>query len=114
MNQNDFKKVDTIVSYFVKAYEKKFKSKPLVNRNKVKYPLLEMLKDMSQTEAKALIDYYVRAYSVPNLTDLAYRYDEVIEEQTVELRDLNLRKQLMTETKNSVQEFRRRFNKSDQ
>lgn len=82
-----------------------------MSRNKVKYPLVEMLKDMTLNEAKALIDYYVKAYSRPNLTDLAYRYDEVMEERNTETRDRNEAGQLRRNTKSTVEEFRRRFNK---
>lgn len=114
MTQNDFKYVDPLFTYYIKAYESKYKKKPIVNRNKVKFLLVEMLKDVSFKDAKRLVDYYIKLYHNPDLADLCYKYDDVLKELNKEERDFQESKDLKRHTQSTVADFRRRFNKSDQ
>lgn len=98
-----------MITHFVKAYNGKFKEKPIVNRGKMKYAIAEILQDWTQAEIKDLLTYYVNTESHPDLNDFCKRYDEIIREKRVEANDQKIRKQLLNETRQSVLEFREKY-----
>lgn len=98
-----------MITHFIKAYNSKFKEKPIVNRGKMKYAIAEILQDWSQTEVKDLLNYYVSTDIKPDLSDFCRRYDEIIREKRLEADDQAVRKQLLNETKKSVLEFREKY-----
>ena len=99
----------SLVTYFQKVYRDKFNRDPIVNRNKLQNLLVNMLKDVSLADAKKIIDFYVKTDKNPKLLYLCYEYDEVIEQMQLHERDLERRKQLIKQTQQNVEEFRRRY-----
>lgn len=112
MSKSQFEAADTFINYFVKAYTGKFKSRPIVNRSKFKYGVVDMLKDIKLTEAKALADYYITHYTEVSIGEFLYKYDEMIQEMNAEQADLAQREQLLSETQSAVQKFRERYGKN--
>lgn len=109
MSKSQFEQADTFINYFVKIYTVKFKTRPIINRSRMKYSVVDMLKDLNLTEAKALADYYVSHYTEASISEFLYKYDEMIEEMHAEKADLAQRGQLLSETQSAVQRFRERY-----
>jgi len=112
MSRSQFENADTFINYFVKAYQEKLKVRPIVNRSKVKYAVVDMLKDITLAEAKTLADYYVSHYTEISINEFLYQYDEMIREMNVEKADLAQREHLLSETQSAVQKFRERYGKN--
>lgn len=109
---SDFDKAEKVISFYVKAYKVKYKVPPMVNRNKIKYDVINMLKDITMQQAYDIIDYYISHYLKPQISDLLYKYDDLMEEMNTETRDKQLRSELLRETENNVKAFRERFGKN--
>jgi hypothetical protein len=98
-----------LVTYFQKAYQAKFNTRAIVNRNKLQNLLVNMLRDITVTEARAVIDFYIKTDRNPTLLFLCYEYDEVLQQMQAHQKDLERRQALMRETQKNVEEFRRRY-----
>lgn len=105
----DNKLIQTIISYYISEFKKKYAKNPVVNRNTVKYLIDNMLKDLSQEEIYQLIRYYLKIELEPSLSKLCYEYDDILIKQREEEEDTEYRKQVMNETHQRVLEFRRRY-----
>lgn len=109
MRKNNLDVSNELISHFIKSYTKKLGKKPVVNRGKLKYSIAEILQDWNQTEIKSFLDYYVKTETEPDLVDFCRRYDEIIRDKEIEQNDAKARKQLMSETKKAVLEFREKY-----
>lgn len=109
MKRNPLDVANDLITYFAKAYTAKLNKKPVINRGKMKFAMADVLQDWNQTEIKSFLDYYVRTESEPDLIDFCRRYDEIIHDKMVEENDAKIRRELMNETKRSVQKFREQY-----
>jgi len=109
MKKNPLDVANDLITYFVKIYGAKFSIKPVINRGKLKFAMTDVMQDWSQSEIKSFLDYYVATEKQPDLMDFCRRYDEIIKDKMIEENDAQERKQLMSETRNSVLKFRERF-----
>lgn len=98
-----------LISYFQNVYQSKFGKKPIVNRNKLQNLVVNMLKDLTVTEAKKVIDFYIKTDKNPRFLYLCYEYDEVLEQMNLYEKDLERRRALMKQTQKNVEDFRRRY-----
>jgi len=112
VSKSQFENADAFINHFVKSYTDKFKTRPIVNRSKFKYAVVDMLKDIKLTEAKTLADYYISHYTEVSISEFLYKYDEMIQEMNAEEADLMQREQLLSETQSAVQRFRERYGKN--
>jgi hypothetical protein len=102
-------KAHTIISYYQTQYKNRYGKTATVNRNKVQYLIVNILKDWSVKQVKELIDFYLETDKNPNLSLFCYEYDEVLESMHESIKDLENRKNLLSQTEKAVQEFRRRY-----
>lgn len=109
MKRNPLDVANDLITYFVKIYGARFSAKPVINRNKLKFAMTDVLQDWNQTEIKSFLDYYVATENQPDLTDFCRRYDEIIQDKMLEENDAKERKQLLNDTKNSVMKFREQY-----
>lgn len=109
MKRNNLDVANDLITYFIKIYGAKLGKKPILNRGKLKFGIAEILQDWNQTQIKSFLDYYVKTESQPDLTDFCRRYDEIIQDKNVEEDDAKTRRDLMNETKRSVQKFREMY-----
>jgi hypothetical protein len=109
MTQEQSKQAHAIISYYQTKYKEKFNRKPVVNRNKLQYLILNALRDLSMKELKELIDFYIRTDRSPSLLHFCYEYDEVLDKMNEEVKDLEKRKALLQQTQKNVMEFRRQY-----
>lgn len=105
----DLTRAHTLISYYQKKYKERYGQSTVVNRNKVQYLIVNMLKDLSMAEAKDLVDFYIKTDKSPSLITLCYEYDDVLVKKDQEAKDLENRINLLAETKKTVEEFRRRY-----
>jgi hypothetical protein len=109
MNQEQSKQAHTIISYYQTKYKAKFNKRPVVNRNKLQYLILNVMKDLTLQQIKDLIDFYVSTDRQPSLLHFCYEYDEVLNKMNEEAKDLEKRKALLIQTQKNVMEFRRQY-----
>lgn len=109
MKRNPLDVANGLITYFIKIYEARFSKKPVLNRGKLKFALSDVLQDWNQTEIKSFLDYFVATEASPDLLDFCRRYDEIIHEKMLEENDAKVRKELMSETKQSVLRFREQY-----
>lgn len=109
MKKNPLDIANDLITYFVSAYGAKFHNKPVINRGKLKFALLDVMQDWSPSQIKSFLDYYVSTEKQPDLMDFCRRYDEIIKDKMLEENDAKERKHLMSETKSSVLKFRERY-----
>jgi hypothetical protein len=109
MRKNPLDVANDLITYYSKIYFAKFGKRPILNRGKMKFALTDVLQDWNQTEVKQFLEYYIKTESNPDLIDFCRRYDEIIQEKVVEENDAKTRKELMSETKQSVLRFREQF-----
>lgn len=109
MKRNPLDIANGLITYFIKIYEARFDTKPVLNRGKLKFALSDVLQDWNQTEIKSFLDYYVATEATPDLLDFCRRYDEIIHEKKIEEKDAKIRRELMSETRQSVLRFRERY-----
>lgn len=106
---DNFKQAELVVDHYKKEYEAKFKTKSILNRNKLKYLVIEVLKDLSVSEFNQLVTYYVKVDSDPSLTVLCYEYDSLLVDMHRDATDATARAQLRRETAERVRQFRQRY-----
>jgi DNA/RNA-binding domain of Phe-tRNA-synthetase-like protein len=109
MTQEQNKQAHIIISYYQSKYKIKFNRKPVVNRNKLQYLILNVLRDLSIDEIKELVDFYISTDRNPSLLRFCYEYDEVLGKMNEESKDLEKRKALLLQTQKNVMEFRRQY-----
>lgn len=106
---NEFERIHTVINFFNKKFQEKTGKKCLTNRNKVKYLVSDMLKDISVEESKNLIQYYLETDKNPTLQKFCFEYDEIAGHKKTSDCDKVTRISLLAETKKSVVEFRERY-----
>lgn len=101
----------SLISEYQRLYEKKFGNKPIMSRNKLKYLLVDILRDLTATQIKSLMAYYIDIESEPSLMTFCYDYAELFEMRERNERDAMERKRLLRETERRTKEFRERYGK---
>lgn len=100
-----------MISFFNAEFQKKTGNKCITNRNKVKYLLADILRDIGVEELKSLIKYYVDTDKAPTLQKFCFEYDEILLHKRATEDDKKERISLLATTKKSVVEFRKRYEK---
>lgn len=108
---NTIEQAHILITDYQRMYQIKFGEKPIMNRNKIKYLISDALKDLSVSQFRELMEYYVRTESDPSLVTLCYDYADILNTKRQNEKDLNQRRQLMRETEVRTKEFRERFGK---
>jgi hypothetical protein len=101
----------SLISEYQRLYQHKFGEKPIMNRNKLKYLLVDILRDLSTAQVKELMAYYIEIEAQPSLLSFCYDYAELYEMKARNERDADERKRLMRETERRTKEFRERYGK---
>lgn len=113
MSQADFQKAEKLITHYSNEFFKKFNSKPVMNRNKYKFMVIDMLKDLNITQAKKLVEYFIsHSKEKPEFSDLLYNYGDIMQEMDIETVDKKHREQLLSDTEKAVRDFRERYKKS--
>lgn len=103
-----------MTTYYLGAYHDKYKRSPIVNRHKARWGFDSVLMDMSKSEAKELIDYYLSCSSTNghSLEWFFYNYERLIEKRADYEKDQVERARLREESRRRVEEFNNRDNTS--
>lgn len=109
MSKKPLDVADDLVSHFSRIYFLKLKKRPIHNRSKMKFSLLDILKDWSEQEVQSFLDYYVSTEKQPDLADFCKRYDQIIQDKQLEESDMKDRRKLMDETRQAVLKFREHY-----
>jgi hypothetical protein len=110
LKMSEATKAHSIISYYQTQYKSMYGKSAIVNRNKAQYSVINILKDLSVSQIKQLIDFYLKTDKYPNFISFCYEYDEVLIKMNEELDDLEIRRHLLDNTKKTVDEFRKRYN----
>lgn len=106
---NEFLTIHSIITFFNKQFEEKTGRKCLTNRNKVKYLIADILRDIDVEELKSLVKYYIETDKEPSLQKFCFEYDEIAQYKKKADDDKVQRISLLTQTRKSVLEFRERY-----
>jgi hypothetical protein len=101
----------TLISFYQTQYQSRFGKRPVLNRNKLKYLIADILRDLSVAEVQKLISYYIRVEKDPSLISLCYEYTEILEQMRKNETDSTERANLRRETERRVLEYRERYGK---
>ena len=98
-----------LTTYYLAKYQERYKNKPLVNRNKARWGFDGILEDMSASNARELLDFYMGAESSNrhSLEWFFYNYDKLAEKKVAYEKDAADRRKLREETKRIVEERRK-------
>lgn len=102
------KELHALISYYEAGYKKKYGTKPVVNRVTQKWNFDSMLKSISITEAKELIDYYFTTPETKrhDLDWFFYNYDKLVKAMLDARKDAEHRAKLMAESKKRAEAWR--------
>jgi hypothetical protein len=101
----------TLISFYQAEYQKRFGHRPILNRNKLKYLIADILRDLSMGEIQKLFSYYIRVEKDPSLISLCYEYTEILEQMRKNESDSTERANLRRDTERRVMEYRERYGK---
>lgn len=101
----------TLISFYQTQYQKRFGKKPVLNRNKLKYLIADILRDLSMAEIQKLMTYYIKVEKDPELISLCYEYTDILERMQQNESDSEERANLRRDTARRVMEFRERYGK---
>ncbi len=89
-----------LTTYYVKAYTKRYKVAPNVNRNTARWGFESLLMDMPADTVKELIDYYLTADSSRRhpLDWFFYNYERLVEDLADRQKDREERARLRRES----------------
>lgn len=96
-----------LITYYVNSYEKKYGSKPNVNRYSARWGFDSILTDISSSKAKSLVDFYFRAES-PRRHDLDwffYNYSKLLDNMADADKDAAERVKLREESRKRAEEW---------
>lgn len=105
------KQAHALVSYFQKQYEARYGCKPKrVNRYAARWGFDSILMDMSEDDAKSLIDYYLTTVSQNNhaLDWFFYNYEKLIEAKEKHEKDAAALARIREESKKRAEEWRQK------
>lgn len=111
MTKNDNDKAHSVMSFYLKCYNAKFGRHQVINRNKYKFQIIDILKDLTVKELLNLVDYYINNSRSPSLQEFVYDYDSIKLEKDQRESDKENRIALLRQTKIEVQKFRERYNR---
>lgn len=109
MNKQYLDIANKLLDYFKKKAKEIHGVDVVINRNKSKYAIAEMLADLSVKQVQDLIDYYMHTYNEPNVNEFCYEYDTIHKEMVTDQQDTIERKSLAEETRRRVEEFRKQY-----
>lgn len=99
-------KVNALISLYEKLYKDKYGRKPTINRYKDKWGFTDMLKDLGQAEAIAIVEYY---FETPRpghpLVQLFRNYELMSKIKHEKAQDEAKRAELREETEKRVKEW---------
>lgn len=104
------KQAHTLVSHFVKCYEKKYGEKPVINRYSARWGFDAVLMEVSEKETKELIEYYFLTASANNhqLDWFFYNYDKLIIAKRRDDADIEETARIRANTQARVEEWRKK------
>lgn len=100
-----------LTTYYINKYEETFGRKPVVNRNTAKAGIYGLLMDYSQSEARELIDHYLKHWAEPTLQWFLYNYDKVVESKEDREKEEKARVERRKVTERRLEEWRARWKK---
>lgn len=102
-----------LTSYYVKVYRSHYDKSPVVNRNTARWGFDSILMDMSVSQVRELIDFYLTTASTNghSLDWLFYNYDKLVVSMEEHERSRAERKRLREESEERAREWRMRGNK---
>lgn len=100
-----------MTTYFMNAYREAMGSEPVVNRNKAKMGWAGLLIDFTPTQAKELVDYYLKHYEKPKIDWFLYNYEKIVEEKQEHEKNESRIAQRRKETQKKLEEWRKRWEK---
>jgi hypothetical protein len=96
------------ITYYEKAYTEHYDKKPVINRHTARWGFDSVLRDLSPTECKELIDYYFQTGGNHALDWFFYNYDKLLIARSSQVANADERSRLREESKQRVKEWRER------
>lgn len=103
-----------MTTYYVNTYTDYFDRAPRVNRNKARWGWDSILQDMSASEAKSLVDFWLSDSAAQNqdLDWFFYNYDKLIVMREEQEQAAARRRALMEQSRQRAIEWKERGNKT--
>lgn len=102
--------VHALITYYKGAAEAQVGKRVTINRNASSYAFKSILMDYSPSEARELIDYYVKHYE-PDLQWFTYNYEKVDDAMREAAQEDEMRAKIRKETAQRLEEWRNRWQK---
>lgn len=95
-----------LIDKYCKAYEKKYGSKPVMNRFKRQWGFTDMATDLGLKESEEIIEYFFSIHRrPPRVEDLLNNYENLKELRDAEIVDLEHRRAVRERTRKMVQDW---------
>lgn len=110
-SQTEAKQVHTLISYYLKKYKEKYGFAAIVNRNRARWYVGNMLIDMTIDDAKGLIDYYFDTFGEKghDLEWFLYNYDKLQVARVKRDEDAAALAHIRAESKRRAEEWRKKI-----
>jgi len=110
VKRDKFDSAKHVLDYYKSEYRNRFGIAPIFNRIKIQYMLVDIMTDINVNELKELIKFFVSTDKYADILNFCYDYDQVINDKSSLQNDAENRRNLMKQTKQSVEQFRGRYN----
>lgn len=100
-----------LTTYWMQAYNEVVGRQVTVNRNKARWGWEGLLMDFTPTEARELVDYYLRHYDKPSIEWFLFNYEKVDAERQERAKKAAEAERRRHVTEERLKEWRARWNK---
>lgn len=97
MNKNQ--QAQALISQYLKDYENRYSTVPVVNRFKVKWGMVDVIDSVGYATAKELITYYFKCDAEHNVQWFLNNFDDLLKMKTEQEADEKKRARLREETR---------------
>lgn len=109
VKRDKFDSAKHVLDYYKSEYKGRFGVDPVFNRIKIKYMLVDIMTDIDVEELKKLIKFFIATDKYADISNFCYDYDQVIQDKNSLHQDAENRRNLIKQTKQSVEQFRGRY-----
>lgn len=106
MSKTKANKAYALVSYYILLYKEKYGKEPTINRHRDRWGFEDMIEDLSEYEARLVMDYYFTTNKFGHPLNYLFRnYDKLYIKMNQFEQDKLDRQKLLRETKARVEEW---------
>lgn len=109
MPQTDNQRAYAILSYYERLYEERYGSKPVMNRHRDKWGIIDAIADLGEERVTTLLRFYLDTARKHSVAEFANNYDVLNASYEESLEDQEHRAKLRRQTEERVRRYREQY-----